>query len=188
MSKPRATANRPGPLTTLHLRCFMAAVDLTAARLRELLHYDPETGVFTWKIKRSNVEANQPAGAIARSGYRVIGIDRALHLAHRLAFLFQTGEWPKGQVDHRNGLRDCNAWANLRDVDALTNGQNRRVPKRGNPYSTTLGATWCSFSGRWIAKIRIDGRYVHLGRFDTQEEAGAAYMAAKMNSHPGFVR
>ena len=88
---------------------------LTAARLRELLQYDPETGVFTRLVKTSNgIKVGDVAGTADARGYILIRVDGWLHLAHRLAWLHMTCEWPKGMIDHINGVRDDNRWSNLR--------------------------------------------------------------------------
>ena len=88
---------------------------LTAAQLRELLQYDPETGVVTRLVKSSNgIKVGDVAGTADARGYILIRVDGWLHLAHRLAWLHMTCEWPKGMIDHINGVRDDNRWSNLR--------------------------------------------------------------------------
>ena len=164
----------------------MAANDLNAARLRELLHYDPETGIFTNRIKRSRkIVAGQAAGSINKIlRYVVIGIDGDTWLAHRLAFLWITGEWPKGKADHRAGDRANNRWANLRDLTHAANIQNVTTARRNNT-SGMLGASRDKRGGKWRAAIVVNYKQVHIGTYSTAELAHAAYVEAKRRLHPG---
>ena len=107
--------------------------DLTAERLREVLDYGPDTGVFTWKIRtNSRVKVGDVAGALRPDGYIQISIDGRLHRAHRLAWLYVTGESPPDQIDHINGVRDDNRIANLRLATSAENKQNLRRAKSRN--------------------------------------------------------
>lgn len=164
----------------------MAAADLTAARVREVLHYDPLTGVFTWRVKTCRkVVAGTVAGCLSKAnGYVLIRIDGALHLAHRLAFLWMTGAWPKDMVDHRDGVRNNNRWGNLRNATGTLNSQNQRSA-RGATKSGILGVTWFAQTGKWRAEIKTPGRKLSLGYFSTKDEAQAAYIAAKREHHEG---
>jgi hypothetical protein len=162
----------------------MAKTDLTAQRLRELLHYDPETGKFRQLVRtsgRRNVGAEP--GCISR-GRRLIRIDYKLIPAARLAWLYVTGEWPKQQVDHIDGDPMNDRFANLRDVSQTLNLQNLRVPGRNNS-SGFLGVSFDRTRRKWQSSIYIDRRCVFLGRFDTAELAHAAYVEAKREHHPG---
>lgn len=108
--------------------------ELTAARLRELLRYDPETGLFTWAV---NVGARAKIGAVAGSvkdGYRRIALDGRSYYAHKLAWLHLHGAWSEMIIDHKNGDRADNCTVNLREVDAFENRQNRGV---GRPVYPT---------------------------------------------------
>ena len=111
----------------------MAKADLTAERLRELLHYDPETGVFTWKIRTSNrVKVGSIAGVIDPNGYIRIRLDGRLHQAHRLAWLYMAGQWPAIHIDHINGEKAYNRWCNLREATHAQNMQNYELFKEIN--------------------------------------------------------
>ena len=157
--------------------------DLTQAKLCALLHYDPETGRFTWKAKtsiRSVIGAE--AGALQKRGYRSIGLCGHRYFAHRLAWLYVHGEWPKGEIDHINGLHADNRIANLRDVPPQLNKQNIRKCNRDNK-SGFLGVS--ANGKRWAAQLDRNGRKVYIGTFDTPEEAHRAYVAAKRRLHPG---
>jgi hypothetical protein len=162
----------------------MAALDrktVTAERLRELLHYDPGTGVFVRVARVSGKRLGVVAGSMTSKGYRQVGIDGGVYLAHRLAWLYMTGEWPAEEIDHRDGDPANNRFDNLRAATHAENQQNRAPPK--NSTSGLIGATWQQRSRRWLAQIDAGGRQVYLGLFDTPEEAHAAYLAAKARLH-----
>lgn len=159
---------------------------LTAERVREILSYDPLTGVFVWMARASakfnGKFAGKVAGSIDDMGYRVIGVDGRLYRAHRLAWLYVHGEWPK-IIDHKDGDRDNNTIANLRLATALQNTANRR----GDSRSGYKGVTWQSQIGRWQARIRVKGKNIHLGVFGTAEEASKAYETAAKSVHGEFA-
>lgn len=172
----------------------MAKTDLTAQRLRELVSYDPETGLFIWLPRalsafaslRSHAVwharyAGKQAGGFTGPGYVTInGIT-----AHRLAWLYVYGQWPAGEIDHINGVRTDNRISNLRDVDRKTNAQNlRRMAKEsGTPMGVFFNAR--KRERAYSANLKIDGRTKHLGYFDTPEMAHAAYLDAKRTNHVG---
>jgi hypothetical protein len=161
--------------------------ELTAERLRELLHYDQETGIFTWTQRPSEMARKCAPGAVAGSvckvhGYVYIGIDWVKHPAHRLAWLYVRGEWPQFDIDHIDGDRANNRIGNLRDVSRSVNLQNARKA-RSDSQSGLLGAL--RNRNRWMSRIKANGRMIHLGSFDTPEEAHAAYLAAKRKLHEG---
>lgn len=161
----------------------MAVNDLTAARLRELLSYDPETGLFRWKINQRPERAKDPAGTInKRLGYVVIQVGGKLRYAHRLAWLYCTGAWPAGSIDHINGDKADNRRANLRDVSHAVNCANQH---RAQGRAGMLGAVWTERTKNWRGVITRDDKQVHLGYFATPEEAHAAYLEAKRRLHEG---
>lgn len=155
---------------------------LTRARLKELLHYDRATGVFTWRVRRNqNVNAGDRAGRVGAKGYRVINISHDLYTEHRLAVFYMTGRWPLADVDHRNGQRDDNRWKNLRKLSRTGNMQNLQGAHRDNK-SGFLGVA--RHGDRFRAYIRADGKNRYLGSFGTLELAHAAYLEAKRALHP----
>lgn len=160
----------------------MAKHDLTAKRLRELLVYNEETGVFTWRIGRPRARAGAIAGGFGCEGYWRISVDWRQQLAHRLAWLYVNGSWPEGDIDHRDGCRTNNAISNLRDVPRFVNLQNQRKARSDNK-SGFLGVH--AHQGRWRAKIRVNGKNCDLGCHDTPELAHEAYLAAKRVYHAG---
>lgn len=155
-------------------------------RLRQLLQYDPDSGQFirlTSHHSNRAWRAGTSAGYLHPNGYVLISIDNTNYVAHRLARFYVTGEWPAGQVDHVDGNRANNRWANLRDVPASVNSQNRRRAARHNKTGF-LGV--CKHKdGRFQAGIEVNGQSKHLGLFDTAEEAHTAYVAAKRQLHEG---
>lgn len=158
----------------------MGTRDLTADRLRELLHYDPETGIFTWKNRqRYGKKVNGQAGHCRSDGYVCIMVDSQMQQAHRLAWLYMTGEHPKQCIDHIDGNPGNNRFSNLRDLSRGVNAQNRRVSTLST--SGLIGAQ--KNGNRWLANIYVDKKRVYLGSFSTAEEAHAAYLAAKAIHH-----
>jgi hypothetical protein len=163
----------------------MAGSDLTAQRLRELLHYDPETGVFTWSVRTSNrIKVGDVAGSGASRGCLQIAVEGRLYLAHRLAWLYVYGCWPVHAIDHRDGNPSNNRIENLRDVLPSVNSQNMRRSHRDNKTGL-LGVAWDNRRGKWIARITASGKRMHLGYFDSAENASVAYLRAKEIHHPG---
>ncbi|UVH54668.1 HNH endonuclease [Variovorax paradoxus] len=162
---------------------------LTAARLRELLDYDPETGMFVRKVRTAQRHhAGDRADFLIKSGnqkgYYRVSIDSRRFLAHRLAWLYVHGEWPKQDIDHRDSDRGNNRIANLRDVSNEVNRQNIRGPMSSNRCGL-LGVFYHAQTRKWRARIQVKRRGIHLGLFVTPEEAHQAYLVAKRKYHEG---
>jgi hypothetical protein len=164
----------------------MAKTDLNAQRLRELLDYDPGTGVFVWRMKKARASAGDVAGFSTSHGYFAIKVDGHRCYAHRLAWLYVYGEWPVDHVDHINGNGEDNRICNLRDVPRTINAQNMRRAHADSRHSKLLGVSSShSLKNPWAAHISINGKLRHLGHYPTQELAHAAYLDAKRAHHPG---
>jgi hypothetical protein len=158
---------------------------LTADRLREVLAYDPETGEFTWREPGFGRRLDLRAGCASKSrGYVVIRVDGRLFFAHRLAWLFMTGEWPADQVDHKNNRRADNRWMNLRPATVSQNNHNRSVLSRSTSGVKGVSRT----RSRWRASVRVNGRTIVLGHHDTKEAAAAAYRAGCIKHFGDFAR
>lgn len=149
-------------------------------RLHELVDYDPETGVFIHRVKRGPTPVGTVCGRVDPAGYRRIKLDGRIWAAHRLAWLYVTGEIPPNDIDHINGARDDNRIANLRPATRKQNSENRRQAHRNNK-SGLQGVS--ARRGRWIAEIMHDGKRTYLGCFDTPEAAHQSYLAAKAKLH-----
>lgn len=163
---------------------------LTANRLREVLNYDPETGVFTTLIGRKGHAAGAVAGTQKQCtetlAYTIIGIDRRLYRAHRLAWLYMTGEWPEDVIDHVNGDGTDNRWANIRPATKSQNQFNRRMSRNNTTGNT--GVYRRSDGKAWVAEIWANDRKQSLGSFQTYDEAVAARAAAQLKLHGAFAR
>ena len=157
---------------------------LTAERLREVLHYDPETGIFTRLVRTAQrVQVGDTAGCKGLRGCLLIMVDRRLYQAHRLAWLYVHGVWPANHIDHIDGNPANNRIENLRDVSHSVNMQNMRKAKSTNKSTGVMGVY--RIGKRFQAKIVVDRKVRHLGMFDTPELAHAAYLAEKRLHHPG---
>ena len=159
---------------------------ITSERLREVLKYDPETGSFTRKIDIGRWKTGSRAGTNGNSdGYCQIMIDGRLYQAHRLAWLYMTGECPKAEIDHINCDRADNRIVNLRQADRF--GNTRNTKKRNDNTSGFKGVQWHA-CGKWRAMIGVNGKKKHLGLFKTKEAAFEAYVAAAKKYHGEFAR
>ena len=156
---------------------------LTAERLREVLSYDADTGLFVWQAQRGCKRPGESAGT-QTDGYLQISVDGRLYKAHRLAWLYVHGAWPVDAIDHINGDRSDNRIANLRDVTLAINNQNRRCATAGKS-SPLLGVSWYAQTRRWRAQIQVAGKNRGLGYFDDPQAAHEAYLAAKRQLHAG---
>lgn len=149
--------------------------------LRRVISYDPETGLFKWKTSLRHGTEGKVAGSFRKGrghgrGYVYVRINNVSYLAHRLAWFYIKGRWPKKQVDHIDGNRSNNCFDNLRECSPLVNiadGVVRRV-ETGQTKGYTREP-----DGRYRAQAYIDGRVVNLGRYATEEEARAAFLRAR---------
>ena len=151
---------------------------LTAEYLRSILNYDPETGIFTRKVRTSSrAKVGDVAGSPRGDGYLLIMVCSRKYLAHRLAWLYMYGEWPKDQIDHINRNRSDNRIANLREVTNKQNLQN--AGKYSHNTSGHPGVYWHKQGPKWRAQITHNYKDIHLGYFTTLEEALSARKAAE---------
>jgi hypothetical protein len=159
--------------------------ELTAERLRELLAYDPETGELYWRVRRpGRLKPGEPAGYAHNTiGYRYISVDGQNYLAHRLVWLHVHGRWPAEQIDHINGARSDNRLDNLRECSNAENSQNMHKSRGSNTHIGVVYASRQKRRKKWSARIRTNGRSIHLGWFLTEEEALAARTEAKARFH-----
>lgn len=163
----------------------MAKAILDIARLRALLAYDPETGIFTWLVNRGpNQTAGKPAGSPDEDGYLRIGIDRRRYRSHRLAWFYVHGEWPAMEIDHWDTDRTNNRIGNLRQATRTMNQENiRRSPAKKS--NLPMGVVKLANEKNFRAQISVQGKKRALGFFPTPDEAHAAYLTAKRVLHAG---
>ena len=157
-------------------------------RLKELFDYDPETGVFTWKVnRRTKKTKGKTAGSIDTRGHIQISINSSLYLAHRLAWVYYYGESPGDMfVDHINLNKCDNRIKNLRLATNTQNQYNKSLNK--NNKTGYKGVSFHKKKNNYRATIRVDGEYKYLGSFYTPEEASLAYQAAAKQYHKEFAR
>lgn len=158
------------------------ATTLTFEQVYEQIAYDPETGVFTWRVgKKGQAGPGSIAGCLNKHlGYWQIGILRQRLYGHRLAWLLSYGCWPTHQIDHINGDRSDNRLTNLREATHADNQQNRHLYRNRTGFA---GVEYCPKFGRFRARV-VHNQIKHCaGHYDTAEEAHAAYLAKKAELH-----
>lgn len=158
---------------------------ITQSELKEVLEYNPDTGVFTWK---KTVNSRAVVGSIAGHldyQYIQITIYGKKYRAHRLAFLYMTGEWPKELVDHINQIKDDNRYTNLREATVSQNNMNSKKPK--NNKSGYRGVHWDTTRNKWVARIKYKSKYRYLGRYTDIKEATEVYKKAAFELYGEFA-
>lgn len=160
---------------------------LTAERLRELLAYDPETGIFTWKTTMgSRAVAGQQTDSLDDHGYVRIRVDKRLYRAHRLAVLYMSGSFPPADVDHINLNRADNRWKNLRNATRTVNARNTNL--RSDSTSGLKNVSWHKATGKWQVNLAAGGKNIHIGLFADKELAAQAAAEARSKYHSPFER
>lgn len=159
---------------------------LTQNSLKEVLNYDGDSGVFTWKIKPSrSIKVGSIAGCYSSSdGYPRIRVFGDLYLSHRLAWLYIYGFLPKENIDHKNNKKDDFRIENLRIASQQENMLN--VSKYKNNSSGHKGVSWSASRGKWICQASVNGIYKNLGGFETIEQAADAYKIFALHNHGEF--
>ncbi len=156
---------------------------LTQTRLKELLSYNPVTGIFRWKSFRGgSAKIGSVAGGPGLDGYWRIKVDGVRHLTHRIVWLYYHGRWPKDQLDHINNIKKDNRIGNLREVNNMDNCRNQRRIRKNNK-SGYLGVSWNKKHSKWVAQISADGTNKHLGYFSDPKEALEIYVKMKIALH-----
>ncbi len=144
---------------------------LTQERLKEVLKYDPETGLFIW-IEKSGTrcEIGAIAGYTNDSGYIVISVDGRKYRAHQLAWLYMTGEFPNSQIDHENRIRDDNRWFNLRVANQTEQNANCKIRK--NNTSGYRGVYFDRIKDTWYVQVQKEG-ICYFGGYHLDIESAA---------------
>jgi hypothetical protein len=161
------------------------SIPLTHERLKQLVHYDPDTGVFIAACDRGAVKTGRTLGTITGKGYRSIMIDWKCYRASRLAWFYMTSEWPPALVDHADRDRLNDRWGNLRLANNSQNGVNAKAPK--NNSSGVAGVSWVKRNARWIAYVTVNYRRIYFGSFRSKEEAIAARQAGAVKVFGDFA-
>ena len=155
---------------------------ITQEELKEVLHYDPETGLFTWIKRTSNrIKIGDVAGRYDRFNYNEIAVFGKNRKAHRLAWLYTYGSMPSKHIDHIDGNPSNNKIVNLREATSSQNQYNAK--KRKDNTSGYRGVSWHSMTQKWKASIQIDKKPKYIGVYSTKKEA---YRAYKIQAHKHF--
>jgi hypothetical protein len=149
---------------------------MTATRLRGLVYYDKETGIFFSR------KSNKVLGSPKATGYLTVQLGVKSYSLHRLAWLYRTGEFPVGVIDHLDHNKQNNAWYNLRETTQVDNCKNQQLAKSNSSGFT--GVRWNIKKKRWTAAIKVKRKNIHLGSFDSFEDAVIARQEA--NEEYGF--
>ena len=158
---------------------------ITYERLRQVLRYSPIVGVFEWRVAGRRIRPGFLAGTVVTGGYIRIGVDRRAYPAHQLAWLYMTGDWPDGPIDHIDGDPSNNAFSNLRLASFAQNSANSR--RNSSNTSGVKGVSYDRRRGKWRAVIRSKGRVVFDKSFDSIELAEAAITEARQEVHGEFA-
>ena len=151
---------------------------LTQDRLKELLQYDADTGVFTWRTTRRAAKAGELAGTLSFTKYIKISVDARVYLAHRLVWLYTHGEWPPLDIDHINRIRNDNRLANLRLADRYINSRNANTRK--DSLSGIKGVRWNKPRGKWESRIQHNHKPITIGYYDNSQDAAQARKIAEI--------
>lgn len=166
----------------------MHDLSITQDRLKELLYYNKQFGIFVWKNDKGRSKKGTVAGTLTNRSYIKIKIDGALYTAHRLAFLFVCGRLPSDQVDHINGVRSDNSFSNLRECTPQENNLNQKIGSRNN--SGVMGVRFNKKSQSWVSYIYMNRIQIHLGSYCDLFEACCARKSAELKHgfHPNHGR
>ena len=144
-----------------------------------MLHYNEETGIFTW-IESNRASVNGTiAGSVTTGGYITIYVNGKTYPAHRLAWFYVTRLWPKEYIDHIDHDPENNRWINLREANKSQNGSNTLKINKGVRRRS---------SGRWEARIRVDKKEIYIGSFASEERARVAFAEACNKYRGEFAR
>lgn len=157
---------------------------LTQDLLQSLVHYDPETGVFTSLIKKPFVCIGQTLGKPNKKGYICFNVAGRGYRASRLAWFYMTNQWPIHHIDHKNRIKDDNRFSNLREANDHENGANCSVSKRNT--SGHKGVMWYKRHNKWTASIRVNRKPLHLGYFTDLQDAINARLNAELKHFGEF--
>ena len=156
----------------------MTSEILTQKQLKRILKYNRNTGEFIKRFSSGSTKKGSAAGTVQASGYVQIEINGKGYKAHRLAWLYVTGEFPSDQIDHINHVRSDNRFINLRECSNIENSKNAKMPK--NNTSGFVGVNFSKTARRWHVRIGVNGDRVHIGYFESKEDAILARKKANL--------
>ena len=160
--------------------------EISAERVRELLDYDPETGVITRRVNCGRAKSGSIVNSLQSRGYIRVALDGRYYLAHRVAMLIFYGEWPENLVDHINGIKTDNRIENLRSATLSENSMNRI--KGTHNTSGIKGVCYVKSRRKWVGRVaKKFGHYGYIGLFKTKEGAEKAVIKARMRIHGEFA-
>jgi hypothetical protein len=151
---------------------------LTQAELQSQLHYDLDTGIFTW------IKSNKQAGYYPENKYSQIGIGDKLYYGHRLAWLYAYGYFPK-YVDHINGIKSDNRLCNLREATNQQNAFNSKIST--NNTTGIKGVMWNKNAKKWHVQIVLNNKKYHIGYFIDFFEACCNAISIRKMLHGNFA-
>jgi hypothetical protein len=164
----------------------MRTETLTLEELKSELDYNPETGIFTRLVNRPKCKAGDTAGWLTCYGYIQISVKQRKYFAHRLAWFYMTGEWPKETIDHCDTVKSNNRFQNLRPASQSENNQNWGMLQRNK--SGVKGVSWKKDKGKWRAHFNgIKNKCVFVGYFSDLKTAELAMIAAREKYHQQYA-
>lgn len=158
---------------------------ISRSELREILHYDPSTGIFTWLVNKGRrAKVGSVAGGLTITGYVRIIINSKYYLAHRLAWLYITGKMPENETDHVNGIKNDNRIVNLREATRSENMRNKVKFKTNS--SGFKGVDYITSTNKYRVRVGVDKKRIYLGSYNTAEEASLVYQSFAKASYGEF--
>lgn len=146
---------------------------LTQNQLKEILHYNFKTGIFTWKKSTARrIKVGAEVNGLGGGEYFYVTIKYRRYSLHRLVWLYIYGRWPRYEIDHINHNRVDNRLKNLREVTRQGNSKNRSLYSFNT--SGAIGVGWFERDKKWYSRIKVDGKLLHLGYFKNKQDAIAA--------------
>lgn len=158
---------------------------LTQQYIKQLFNYDEQTGHFTRIVGRGSSHAGDLAGSVTWNGYVTIYLDKKNYRAHQLAWLYVYGEIPNTDIDHINRNRSDNRISNLRIASRSENNINSKLYSHNT--SRFRGVSFSKERNKWESKIKHNGKTLHLGRFNSPEEAHQKYITEAKRIYGCFV-
>lgn len=176
-------------LSNLEMRAVVGSEELTHQRLTDVLSFNQKTGEFIWRksLGCRGATAGNAAGHLCKErGYHVISVDWVTYGAHRLAWFYTHGKWPKLEIDHENGVRNDNRMTNLREADDAQQSWNSGI--RSDSSTGITGVSKLSGDKGYRAYIQKHGKVQYLGNYPKLEDATAVRRAAEIEKFGEFAR